>query len=200
MCLWSIHELAKANKLCGPLLAKLPPDIWEAVVRWLEFIHPMHDHLRPSKREPSPTNVTTCFAKLFDIILRVRVGPCEKILLENPRAVLLFLDYWLCLPKYMGEPSPATAEPCTTLIIYMFLLLDRNRDATLESLVVADLVRLVGGSAATFWRLFAKQTAYLAQLPFEPAWPLVWEKHFELATRLCSVPELQCLVMPRTVI
>ena len=49
MCLWSIHELAKANKLCGPLLAKLPPDIWEAVVRWLEFIHPMHDHLRPCK-------------------------------------------------------------------------------------------------------------------------------------------------------
>lgn len=196
-----LHDIAKtAEPQCGFLLQKLPPGLWPSIVRWQEFMHPMHDRLRPSRAMPTPSNVIDCFTKPIDIVVRLKNGILgEQALLENPRAGLLFLDYWLFFPQYVDLAPDAAAEPCATLVLYMFLLMDRLQDATLKSLLVADLLRLCGGSATAFWRLIGRQTAHLAQQPFVLAWPMVWEKHFELAAHLASAPELQCPVMARPV-
>ncbi|TRM66495.1 hypothetical protein BD626DRAFT_482852 [Schizophyllum amplum] len=195
--LWGVISVAQCSTFAY-LRRSFPPRLWADIFRWVEYLHPIHGRVL---RSDDPTTMDPAFAifKALDCVSRSE-SDMERIVLETPVILPIFLDCWLHYPVYVNPNSPDKVAHCTLIIKAMAQLYRKLKGDLARSVLLADLRRLCGGRNVSLWRKIGSQTAYLAGLKPDSRFEWMWASHFELARNLTGQPAFVCEVIPTRVV
>ncbi|KAL1701473.1 hypothetical protein EV121DRAFT_294245 [Schizophyllum commune] len=187
--LWGVISIAECPTFAHVKNA-LPLRLWGDVFRWVAYMHPLYGNVVPVA-DDDELDIAFAMFKALDCVARIG-SELERILLETPSILPIFLDCWLHYPSYVNPHRRDAVADCPLIIAATSRLVKDLDSDLVYSVMISDLLRLCRGKNQVVWRLIGEQTHYLATLEPDYRVEWYWERHFELAIALAHCDELNC--------
>lgn len=186
-------------------LAKNLPVPLDLLLRWVDFVHPIHGRTtQPKYLTGNHEQVITCVGALLLSMARKKVVPFVRVAGASAHDVHLILDLWLHYPRHMADAESGHSETSGTLLLTMIEMVEGLvNDEVRYTAFVSGLRRAGqrrGDHGRHVLRSIAEQTVFLQNFSMPSLeWRWVWELHFKVAALVTQLPFFYGVRIPRQV-